>query len=182
METWVIIIPSKERCRRGSGDLSVQAVMVGISRNTVGVSLEPGLAVFRRLVEIDVVSNLDAFRRLTIDRLDRLSERKLAKTLAGNVDNRLDDAEEYLTGASLVSSGFVQAFEVLAELSNNSSEIRKYFRQAEFGQVEIKCRHIPIEAETIRRRLPLPGKESAVLIFARVAGKARALVCRRVSH
>jgi len=95
---------------------------------------------------------------------------------------RLDDAEEYLTGASLVSSGFVQAFEVLAELSNNSSEIRKYFRQAEFGQVEIKCRHIPIEAETIRRRLPLPGKESAVLIFARVAGKARALVCRRVSH
>lgn len=93
---------------------------------------------------------------------------------------RLDDAEEYLTGAGSVQSGFVQAFEVLAELPNNSSEIRKYFRGAEFGQVEIKCRHIPIEAESIRRKLALSGNQSGVLIFARVAGKARALVCRRV--
>jgi hypothetical protein len=93
--------------------------------------------------------------------------------------SRLDAAEEYLTGAKPLQSGFVQAFEVLAELSNNASEIRKYFRAAEFGQVEIKCRHIPIEAETIRRRLPLSGNRSGVLIFARVAGKARALVCRR---
>jgi hypothetical protein len=96
--------------------------------------------------------------------------------------SRLDDAEEYLTGAGPVQSGFVQAFEVLAELPNNSSAIRKYFRGAKFGQVEIKCRHIPIEAESIRRRLPLAGNESGVLIFARVAGKARALVCRRVSR
>lgn len=93
--------------------------------------------------------------------------------------SRLDAAEEYLTGADPIQSGFVQAFEVLAELPNNASEIRKYFRAAEFGQVEIKCRHIPIEAESIRRRLPLSGNESGVLIFARVAGKARALVCRR---
>ena len=94
--------------------------------------------------------------------------------------SRLDAAEEYLTGADPIHSGFVQAFEVLAELPNNASEIRKYFRTAEFGQVEIKCRHIPIEAESIRRRLPLSGNQSGVLIFARVAGKARALVCRRV--
>ena len=94
--------------------------------------------------------------------------------------SRLDAAEEYLTGAAPIQSGLVQAFEVLAELPNNPSEIRKYFRAAEFGQVEIKCRHIPIEVESIRRRLPLPGNQSGVLIFARVAGKARALVCRRV--
>jgi SAM-dependent methyltransferase len=94
---------------------------------------------------------------------------------------RLDAAEEYLTGAEPMQSGFVQAFEVLAELPNNASEIRKYFRTGEFGQVEIKCRHIPIEAESIRRRLPLSGSQSGVLIFARVAGKARALVCRRVA-
>lgn len=93
---------------------------------------------------------------------------------------RLDAAEEYLTGAEPIQSGFVQAFEVLAELPNNATEIRKYFRAAEFGQVEIKCRHIPIEVESIRRRLPLSGNQSGVLIFARVSGKARALVCRRV--
>ena len=93
--------------------------------------------------------------------------------------SRLDEAEEYLTGTEPIQSGFVQAFEVLAELPNNSSEIRKHFRTSKFGQVEIKCRHIPIEVESIRRRLPLPGSESGVLIFARVAGKARALICRR---
>ena len=93
---------------------------------------------------------------------------------------RLDAAEEYLTGQVPIQSGLVQAFEVLAELPNNASEIRKYFRASDFGQVEIKCRHIPIEAESIRRHLPLPGDQPGVLIFARVAGKARALVCRRV--
>jgi hypothetical protein len=92
---------------------------------------------------------------------------------------RLDEAEEYLTGEAMQSSGLVQTFEILAELPNNLSEIRKYFRTGNFGQVEIKCRHIPIEAESIRRRLPLPGSESGVLIFARAGGKARALVCRR---
>ncbi len=95
--------------------------------------------------------------------------------------SRLDNAEEYLTGAAPIQSGFVQAFEVLADLPNNASEIRKYFRGAEFGQVEIKCRHIPIEAESIRRRLPLSGQQAGVLIFARVEGTARALVCRRVA-
>ncbi|MBI3861484.1 MAG: hypothetical protein HY290_06275 [Planctomycetia bacterium] len=93
---------------------------------------------------------------------------------------RLDAAEEYLTSANLVHSGFVQAFELLAELPNNPVEFRKYFRTAQFGQVEIKCRHIPINADDVRRHLPLAGREPGVLIFARVSGKSRALVCRRI--
>lgn len=92
---------------------------------------------------------------------------------------RLDPAEEFLTGPQPIQSGFVQAFEVLAELSNNPAEIRRHFRSESFGQVEIKCRHIPIDADSVRRRLPLAGDQPAVLIFARVAGKSRALVCRR---
>jgi hypothetical protein len=96
--------------------------------------------------------------------------------------SRLDQAEEYLTGPVLVATDFVQPFEVLAELPNNEVEIRKYFRSAQFGQVEIKCRHIPINADAVRRRLPLSGQLPAVLIFARLAGKSRALVCRRVSR
>ena len=95
--------------------------------------------------------------------------------------NRLDPAEEYLTGDELPESGFVHGFEVLAELANNPTEIRRYFRDADFGQVEIKCRHIPIDADAVRRRLPLNGSQPAVLIFARVGGKSRALVCRRVA-
>jgi hypothetical protein len=94
--------------------------------------------------------------------------------------DRLDAAEEYLTSSDFAHSTFVQAFELLAELPNNLPEIRAYFRSANFGQVEIKCRHIPIDATSIRRRLPLAGDQPAVLIFARLCGKSRALVCRRV--
>ncbi|HTI52020.1 MAG TPA: class I SAM-dependent methyltransferase, partial [Planctomycetaceae bacterium] len=94
--------------------------------------------------------------------------------------SRLDREEEYLTGPEIVTSPFVQTFELLADLPNNLNEIRSYFRMSQAGQVEIKCRRIPIEADAIRRRLPLPGDQPLVLIFARVEGKARALVCRRV--
>lgn len=93
---------------------------------------------------------------------------------------RLDDAEEYLTSDRLVHSPFVRAFEVLAELPNNDREFRSYFRKSDFGQVEIKCRHIPISADAVRKKLPLPGDRPGVLIFARIAGKARAVVCRRL--
>lgn len=93
---------------------------------------------------------------------------------------RLDDAEEYLTGDELVVSPFVRGFEVLADLPNNTRDIRDWFRTSPFGQVEIKCRHIRIEAEEVRRKLPLPGSEPGVLLFARVGGKARAIAARRV--
>jgi len=94
---------------------------------------------------------------------------------------RLDREEEYLTGAEWIASPFVQAFEVLADLANNATEIRDWFRTSEAGQVEIKCRHIPIEADVVRRKLALPGDQPVVLIFARIGGKARALICRRVA-
>lgn len=93
---------------------------------------------------------------------------------------RLDDAEEYLTGESLVESNFVTPFEVREELPNNDREIRRFFRTSDIGQLEVKCRHIPIRADDVRRRLPLPGSEPGVLVYARIAGRARALVCRRV--
>lgn len=94
---------------------------------------------------------------------------------------RLDAAEEYLTGDTLVASPFLQAFSVIDSVSNNDREIRSAFRQQPFGQVEIKCRHIPINVEQTRRKLPLEGTEPGVLIFARQAGKARAVICRRES-
>ena len=92
---------------------------------------------------------------------------------------RLDESEEYLTSNSLSDSPFVRTFEVLEELPNNDREIRRYFRNSDFGRVEIKCRHIPIDVEAVRRKLPLPGDQPGVLIFVRVHGKARAVVCRR---
>ena len=93
---------------------------------------------------------------------------------------RLDASEEYLTSDRLVQTPFARGFEVEAVLPNNPNEIRAHFRQHPVGQVEIKCRHVPIDAEEIRRKLPLEGSGNAVLCFARIAGRTKAVVARRV--
>lgn len=93
---------------------------------------------------------------------------------------RLDPEEEYLTSDELPAAPFVTPFEVVADLSNNDREIRSYFRESQIGQVEIKCRHVPVDVEAFRKKLPLPGREAAVLLFARVSGRTRAIVARRV--
>lgn len=95
---------------------------------------------------------------------------------------RLDASEEYLTSDERIDSPFVERFEVLAELPNQARAIRDYFRQSKFGQLEIKCRHIPLEVEKLRREIPLPGDERGVLILARLQGKARAVIARREPH
>lgn len=95
---------------------------------------------------------------------------------------RLDDAEEYFTSDSPVNSPFVQGFEVLADLPNNDRELRAFLRSTPASAVEIKCRHIPVQAELLRRKLPLtPAGQPLTILFARVAGKARILVARRLS-
>lgn len=93
--------------------------------------------------------------------------------------HRLDDAEEYLTGSELVDSPFVRPFEVLENLPNNDREVRKAFRRHSFGQAEIKCRHVPIQAEAVRRKLPLEGEGVGTLIYTRQSGRTKVVICRR---
>ncbi|MBS0266050.1 MAG: hypothetical protein JSS02_29230 [Planctomycetes bacterium] len=132
---------------------------------------------------LDYAAPLSAPLRYVFDPDPAVVRSGLVDAVATQLDLcRLDAAEEYLTGSEIPNSGFVQAFEVLAELSNNPAEIRKYFRSAPYGQLEIKCRHIPIEADSVRRKLQLNGDQAGVLIFARLDGKSRALVCRRVTR
>lgn len=92
---------------------------------------------------------------------------------------RLDTAEEYLTSNELPQSAFVRSYEVLAELPNNDRAIRNAVRDQNAAAVEIKCRHIPIQAEAIRKKLPLGDGPLLTLVYARIINKARAIVCRR---
>jgi hypothetical protein len=94
---------------------------------------------------------------------------------------RLDDTEEYLTGDSLVHSPFVRPFEVLENLPNNDRDVRRAFGRYSFGQAEVKCRHIPIQAETVRKKLPMKGQGVGTVIYTRQAGKTKVVVCRRPS-
>lgn len=93
---------------------------------------------------------------------------------------RLDLAEEYLTSDVRVDSPFVQTFETCANLPNNERELKAWLRNNHIGQVEIKCRHIPVQADALRHRLPLEGIEPAVIIFARLSGKARIITAKRL--
>ncbi len=92
---------------------------------------------------------------------------------------RIDDAEEYLTGDTLVNSPFVRPFEVLENLPNNDRDVRRAFGRHEFGQAEVKCRHVPIQAEAVRRKLPMKGQSVGTLIYTRQAGRTKVVVCRR---
>ena len=105
----------------------------------------------------------------------------LVDVLADRLDlYRLDSAEEYLTSDQLIRSPFVQAFEVLADLPNNERELKAWLRRSAIGSLEIKARHIPTQADKLRRRLPLNGSVPGVAIFARLDGKARIVGARRV--
>ncbi len=92
---------------------------------------------------------------------------------------RLDDSEEYLTGDVLVDSPFVRPFQVLDNLPNNDRDVRRAFGRHDFGQAEIKCRHVPIQAEVVRRKLPMKGQGVGTLIYTRQAGRTKVVVCRR---
>lgn len=95
---------------------------------------------------------------------------------------RLDDAEEYLTGGEPVTSPFVRGFEVVAELPHQLRDIKRFLREQGIGQLEIKCRHIPVQVDQFRKQLQLSGNKAAVLIIARIGGKVRAIVCRRLEQ
>lgn len=93
---------------------------------------------------------------------------------------RLDPAEEYLTASRLVSSPFLQAFELVESLPFQQKLLRQYFRNSHFGQLDIKIRHLKTDVEKLRKQLPLPGDQPGVLILVKNENKTRALVCQRV--
>lgn len=94
---------------------------------------------------------------------------------------RLDGAEEYLTSSTLVASPAWAAFEVIANLPNNETDIRKAVRTGDYGELEIKSRHVPTNADAMRKKMSLTGTGRATLIIARVDGRTRALLCRRIA-
>lgn len=93
---------------------------------------------------------------------------------------RLDAAEEYLTSDEFMTTPFAQPFHVVAELPYREKELRAWFREHPCGALEIKCRHIAVSADELRRRLPREGRDPAVLVIARIEGKSRAVVTRRL--
>lgn len=92
---------------------------------------------------------------------------------------RLDREEEYLTGSAPSTSGFVTSFKVETVLPNQVSELRKYLRTNPSAWYEVKCRRIPTQTAVIQKQLPKGDAPPRVILFARIAGKARIVVASR---
>ncbi len=92
---------------------------------------------------------------------------------------RLDAEEEYLTGSSPMTSGFVTGFQVEAILPGNVKDLKRYLRANPSSQYEIKCRRIRTDADQVRRQLPTGDGPPRVILFARVSGRTTAIVARR---
>jgi len=93
---------------------------------------------------------------------------------------RLDDREEYLSAGQPSQTSLAQCFRVEAVTTNKTRAIRDAARSAGFGPVEIKCRHVAVDAEVLRRKLKLTGDRPGVVIVAKIEGKTRAVIAHRV--
>lgn len=94
--------------------------------------------------------------------------------------NRLDPEEEYLTADAIPETDFVPGrFEIEAELPNDGKSLKKYVRENDVGQIEIKARRVPVDVEKTRRGLKLKGRRRVTAIVARLNGMARVLVGTR---
>ncbi|MBQ16544.1 MAG: hypothetical protein CMJ65_05415 [Planctomycetaceae bacterium] len=95
---------------------------------------------------------------------------------------RLDDREEYLSGNSPADCPMARCFRVESVTTNRVKAIREAARSAGFGPVEIKCRHVPVDADKLRRKLKLDGDRPGVILVARIGGRTRAVIAERLQQ
>lgn len=95
---------------------------------------------------------------------------------------RLDSADEYLTGDEMPQTELVTAFRVEATLGNNPKELKKHLRNSPGRSYEIKCRHLKVDANELQRKLPKGEGPMKTVFFLRVNGKARVVVSERIRN
>jgi hypothetical protein len=94
--------------------------------------------------------------------------------------SRIDYEEEYLTASQKPETSLVTPFAVEAILPAGIKHVRKYFIKQPRQHYEIKCRHLSVDVESVRRRLPIGDGQPATVIFCLLAGQSQAVVARRL--
>ena len=92
----------------------------------------------------------------------------------------MDDREEYLSADRPSETALAQCFKVETVTANKPRASRDAARELGFGPLEIKCRHVAVDAEVLRRKLKLDGDVPGVVIVAKIDGRTRAVIARRV--
>ena len=101
---------------------------------------------------------------------------------------RLDDAEEYLTASDLSMQNeealapFATGFRVLDACLAKPKPIRKMLDGHRIGPLEVKTRHVSIDANAMQRKFQRDrgdDREPGVLFYLRLNGKTAAVLARR---
>ena len=99
------------------------------------------------------------------------------QTGAGIVSDRI----AYLTGDDLPDSPFYDRFEVLEVTNLRAKAISAALTSRDAGGVEIKKRGADINPDALRKSLKLGGGSQQLTVIAtRIAGRHRAIICRRL--
>lgn len=87
----------------------------------------------------------------------------------------------YFTGDEFVSQPFAQCFRVLDYFSWDDRRFRKWLRQHHAGNLEIKCRLIPMDASELQRRYSQPEGRPLVCLLTRIGKSIRVVMAERTS-
>ncbi|WP_165219556.1 THUMP-like domain-containing protein [Aquisphaera insulae] len=106
--------------------------------------------------------------------LDGFAAARGLRRIAADVD--------YLTSDRLVESPFLAAFEVRSVLPFDIKQLRRAIATEGLGPLEIKVRGLKVTPEDLRSRLRPPGPTPATVILSGGAGKALAILARRLAR
>ena len=96
--------------------------------------------------------------------------------------NRLDDAEEYLTSDEVVMHPAMKTFRVVDVLAYDVKKLKRHMAENNIGILEIKCRHLSVNTDVLRKKLSLKGNQSAALILLKEQGQSKAVLCERITR
>ena len=85
----------------------------------------------------------------------------------------------YLTGDRPVSEPLLATFAVRAVMPLDVKRLRRWLRERQIGQLEIKNRGTSLDLPRLRRQLKLEGADQAVLLVAAQPGSTLALIADR---
>ena len=106
---------------------------------------------------------------------------KLESALALHHDLRaIASSIAYFTGDEPISEATLDGFEVLETLPYDMRTVKQWLAARGFGRLEIKKRGVPLEPEKVRSELANDGTDAATVLLAKISGRVKAIVARRM--
>jgi hypothetical protein len=86
----------------------------------------------------------------------------------------------YYTGSQSVPGPWAQSFQVMDVIAWDDRKIRKWLKQNQVGQVEVKCRMVTMNANDFQRRYSKPEGRPVTLLVTRIGDRVRAIAAERL--